>query len=295
MTGAAARDGPPQLILCADDYGLSAGVSEAIRELAGQQRLSATSAIVTLARWPEDARRLLAVRNNIAVGLHINLTLGAPLGPMPTLAPRGHLPTLGSLLARALARRIDGAEIAAEVARQLARFEAELGFAPDHVDGHQHVHALPAVRQGVLAALTARFPHGGPLVRDPAVNASSIRMRSFAASKAFLISLFASGFGNAARARGFAINTSFSGVSSFDRRISYTDELAAALLATSRRHLIMCHPGHVDAALPSLDAVVARREDEYEAIARYPDLPTLLWRPARLSDGPPVNWSATKA
>ena len=293
MTGTSAPHGRPNVILCADDYGLSPGVSRAIRELAAGGRLSATSAIVTLDRWPEDARELPAIRDRIAIGLHVNLTLGAPLGTMPTVARDGRLPKLGRLLALALTGRIDGKEISAEVARQLARFESELGFAPDHIDGHQHVHALPGIRQGVLAALAARFPGGGPLLRDPADRASRILARGSAVGKALLIGLLSSGFAGAARARGFAVNASFAGASSFDRDKPYAKELAAALTAPSERHLIMCHPGHPDAALAKTDPVVGRREDEYDAIARFPDLPALLWRPVRGKDGPPVAWAET--
>ncbi|MGE5512627.1 MAG: ChbG/HpnK family deacetylase, partial [Bacteroidota bacterium] len=145
-----------QVILCADDFGMSAGVSRGILELAERNRISATSAMVTVDRWPQDARRLAGVRSNVGIGLHINLTLGKPLGPMPSLAPDGEFPTLSALIGRALARRLDAGEISLEVTRQLSRFEAETGFAPDHVDGHQHVHALPGVRHAVLAALATR-------------------------------------------------------------------------------------------------------------------------------------------
>ena len=207
MTQTTARTDRSIVILCADDYGMSAGVSEGILELAALKRLSATSAIVTLDRWPEDARRLLAIRDRIAIGLHINLTLGAPLGPMPTLAPDGRLPTLSSLLVRALAGRVDREEIAAEVTRQLARFEKELGFAADHIDGHQHVHALPGIRDGVLAALGARFTGRRPLVRSPADSPSRIRKHSSAVSKALLIALLSGGLGGAARAQGFAVKS----------------------------------------------------------------------------------------
>jgi chitin disaccharide deacetylase len=290
VTGAPAREGRHQVILCADDYAMGAGISEAILELAGRERLSATSAIVTLDRWPEDARRLRAVRDRIAVGLHINLTFGAPLGPMPSVAPDGRLPSLRTLLTLALSRRVHGDEIAAEVTRQLARFETELGFAPDHVDGHQHVHALPRVRDGVLAALAAYFPDRLPLVRNPADDPSKVFARNSAVGKSLLIALLSFGFGRAAYALGFIINTSFAGVSSFDHRKSYTRELTAALSATTERHLIMCHPGHVDGTLREIDPILARRGDEYDAIARYAALPSLLWRPERQTDGPPVDW-----
>jgi predicted glycoside hydrolase/deacetylase ChbG (UPF0249 family) len=278
------------IILCADDFGLSAGVSDGILELAEQGRLSATSAIVTLARWPGDAQRLAKVRRHVAIGLHVNLTLGAPLGPMPSVAPKGSLPPLPHLLARALSGRISTAEVAAEVSRQIARFEAEVGFAPDHVDGHQHVHALPGIRQGFLSALQSRFPEGGPLVRNPA--AQWRKARTFnGALKTLVLAALARGFKQACHARGFATNDSFSGVSSFSRDVPFADELQLALGSGSQRHLVMCHPGHADAELSRLDPIVMRREDEFAALMSNDALPRILWRPERAADGPAIHWT----
>jgi predicted glycoside hydrolase/deacetylase ChbG (UPF0249 family) len=278
------------VILCADDYAMTAGVSRGIIELAQSRRLSATSALVTLERWSGDAKPIAGVRDRIAVGLHIDLTLGKPLGPMPSLAPEGRFPSLRQVLARALTGRIDQEDIAAEVTRQLDRFEDATGFPPDHVDGHQHVHALPAIRNGVLKALARRFPSGGPLVRDPADSVSAIRERGLAVRKSIVINLLSSGFGAAARARGFAVNDSFAGTSPFKEGQPYGDELMAAFSAGGRYHLVMCHPGHVDPELSSLDPVVARRAEEYAALAQAQDLPAKLWHPERAADGPPVTW-----
>jgi predicted glycoside hydrolase/deacetylase ChbG (UPF0249 family) len=52
----------------------------------------------------------------------------------------------------------------------------------------------------------------------------------------------------------------------------------------------MCHPGHVDPELSRLDPIVARRAEEYAAIAQAPDLSAKLWHPQRPSDGPSVDW-----
>ena len=76
--------------------------------------------MVTFSRWPEDARRRLAdIRGKVAVGLHLNLTLGHPLGSMPGLAPEGVLPPVSMLVKRAVLGRIDPQEIEAEARRQL--------------------------------------------------------------------------------------------------------------------------------------------------------------------------------
>lgn len=278
------------VILCADDYAMTAGVSRGILELAHSRRLSATSALVTLDRWPEDAKTIAHARDCIAVGLHIDLTLGKPLGPMPNLAPDGRFPSLKQILVRALSGRIDQEEIAAEVTRQIDRFEEATGFPPDHIDGHQHVHALPGVRNGVLTALTQRFPSGGPLVRDPADSLWAIRSRGLAVGKSIVINVLSSGFAGAAGARGFAVNDSFAGTSAFKEGQPYGDELNAAFSARGRRHLVMCHPGHVDPELSRLDPIVVRRAEEYAALSQAPDLPEKLWHPQRTANGPPVDW-----
>ena len=46
------------IILCADDFGLTDGVSRAIIELCHARRLSATSALVTFDDWATQAQRL---------------------------------------------------------------------------------------------------------------------------------------------------------------------------------------------------------------------------------------------
>ena len=108
------------IILCADDFALTEGVSTGIAELVSVGRLSATSAMVTTRHWPAHAISLLGLRDKIAVGLHFNLTLGKPLGAMPWLCPTGTFPTLPAVLRASLARHIPRDEIAAEFARQFA-------------------------------------------------------------------------------------------------------------------------------------------------------------------------------
>ena len=51
-------DAQRMIILCADDYAMTEGVSRAIGELAAAQRLSATSVMVTSPHWPATAPRL---------------------------------------------------------------------------------------------------------------------------------------------------------------------------------------------------------------------------------------------
>ena len=278
------------IILCADDYALTEGVSRAIGELAAAQRLSATSVLVTSRHWAAMAPRLSVHRGRLSVGLHLNMTLGAPLGPMPRLASTGSFPALQGLVVRAMLGLLDGAEIRAEIERQLDAFERELRAPPDHVDGHQHVHVLPGVRSALLDVLRRRYPMQPPLVRDPADRPRSIRERNLAVRKALTVCGLALGFNAAAQRAKVPVNDTFSGYSTFDAAIPYADELRQSFDLPGRRHIVMCHPGHPDAELAALDPVVERRRAEYETLMRHPDLPQRIWRPSRRPDGPPIAW-----
>ena len=237
------------VILCADDFAMTDGVSRGIEELALARRLSATSAIVTLPGWERHAHRLAGLRPFLAIGLHINLTLGAPLAAMPTLAPDGELPDHPRLVRMALIGQAPAPEIAAEIGRQLARFEQGTGFAPDFIDGHQHVHTLPGIRSALLEVLARHRCEPKPLVRDPADGLSAILQRRTSAHKALAIALLSRGFGKRVRAAGFPTNHGFSGVSAFDMSSCFADELATFFAMPGPRHLVMCHPGYADAAL----------------------------------------------
>ncbi len=273
------------IILCADDFALTDGVSTGIAELAADGRLSATSALVTGPHWPLHVNRLRSLRQRLAVGLHFNLTLGRPLGAMPWLCPTNRFPMVSTVVRSSLARHIDGQEIERELLRQLDAFEQEMGCAPDFVDGHQHVHALPVVRTAVLNVLKRRYDGGPLLVRDPADTAAAILGRSAAVKKSLVLATLARGFGDAVKAAGFITNTSFSGVSAFDERKSYRTELDRFFLLPTLRHLVMCHPGYVDDELPTLDPVVGRRLDELSTLKAYEGLPERLWHPSRRLDG----------
>jgi predicted glycoside hydrolase/deacetylase ChbG (UPF0249 family) len=278
------------IILCADDYALTDGVSRAIGELAAAQRLSATSALVTSAHWPASAPRLCAHRGHLSVGLHLDLTFAGPLGPMPRLAPAGRFPGLRGLIVRSLLGLLDREELRGEIERQLDRFEQGMHAPPDHIDGHQHVHVLSGVRQVLLETVRRRYPTAPPLVRNPSDRIGTIRERGVAVPKALVLDVLALGFASAARNLHMPTNDSFAGVSNFALDEPYGSELRAALSHPGARHLVMCHPGHPDAELAALDPIVERRRMEYETLMRDPELPVRIWRPSRAADGPPLSW-----
>ena len=236
--------------------GVSAGIIEALE--AGS--LSATSVLTTSDWWPEAKAALEPHADTADIGLHLNLTLGAPLGPMPVFALRESFPGIGRILRLSRGNALPLPEIAAEIDRQLDRFAAVWGRPPDHVDGHQHVQVLTPIRRLLLEALRRRA--WTPWVRDSGDGIVRILRRRTSLKKAAGLAFLASGFRAEAERVGLRVNEGFAGFSNFDPRDDYAGLVAAYLTAPGPRHLVMCHPGHVDDALRRLDPVVETRESE---------------------------------
>lgn len=251
---------PFTFALCADDYAMAPGVSRGILEALDAGALTATSAMTTSPDWPAAAQALRPFNGQADIGLHLNLTLGRPLGAMPRLAPGGTLPSVGTLIAAVRRGTLPLDELAAEIDRQLDAFAAEHAAPPDHVDGHQHVQVLAPVRRILVDALRRRS--WTPWLRDSGDRPWRVLRRGAAPMKAGGVAILARGFASASRAAGLATNVGFAGFSSFDGARSYANDFAAYLTAPGPFHLVMCHPGYADDALRGLDPVVESRERE---------------------------------
>ena len=262
---------PKFLRICADDYGLAPGVSQAIREVIAARRINATSVMTLFADLPAEAERLSPVTADGAtsVGLHLTLTGGfRPLCAVPF--GEGTLPNLSRLIRRAFQGRLDQGALAAEVDAQFSAFTAAFGRPPDHVDGHQHVHVLPGIRSIVLDATRRHAPQA--FVRDctPAPGA-----RQGFDAKGRLIGAFSLRMARDAARAGLAVNTGFAGVYDFAAGVDFASLLARALVALPDGGLLMVHPGRVDNVLMVRDPLTDPRAVEL-AVLHGPLLPTLL-------------------
>ncbi len=257
-----ARPVPTRFVLCADDYAMTPAVSRGILALFETGRITATGAMTNRPSWPEAARELRAFEGRADLGVHLNLTCGAPLTEAAGFAVGGVLPRLGPLLIRALASMLPQAAIEAEINAQLAAFEDAMGRAPEFIDGHQHVHALPGVRRALADVLARRYPGAKPYLRDAADGFASIRARGRHQQKALIVAALARPFGAGMRALGFALNAGFAGLSAFDPAADYGADFATYLKAPGGRHLVMCHPGEVDDELRALDPATDSRRVE---------------------------------
>lgn len=253
-----------RLTLCADDYGISPAVSTAIRELIGQSRLNATSAMVTAPSFDRtEADRLSTLddpRGRIAIGLHLVLT--APFYPLtpgyrPVTADGTFLP-LAVTLSRALWHRLDADRLAAETRAQIGKFVSYFDRPPDFVDGHQHVHVFPQVRDAVLATVADMAP--GAWVRQCG-RAIPLAQR-FADRKGLLLDLLSRRFCKVAGRYGLATNPAFAGTYDFTAALPFSRRFPRFLDHLPDNGLVMCHPGRVDAELERLDPLTAMRAEE---------------------------------
>jgi len=247
------------LILVADDYGISPGVSAGIRSLAAARRLTGTGVMATMESWPSEAPALRALHDRIAVGLHFTLSDQKPLGTLKTLAPAGALPPVGKLVLASLKGAIPRQEVSDELERQLDRFERHFGAPPDFIDGHQHIHVLPGVWPVVQEVFGRRLDPSRSWLRDCWDSRLLSRGQAF---KAGVIALLGRAASTAARDKNLRKNRGFSGFYDYaagDLARFFTPMLKGA----SDGHAMMVHPGHVDDALRAVDTLTDPREREW--------------------------------
>jgi chitin disaccharide deacetylase len=267
---------PRRFRLCADDYGISPAVNRAIRDLIGRGRINATSVMVGAPSFDAgEARALLAALDGAVSGatLGLHFTLTAPFRPLSSYRPvaaDGAFLSLRHMLARGLARALDGRAAAVEAERQIEAFGSAFGRPPDFVDGHQHIHLLPQVGDALLAVMKERAP--AAWVRQCGRTSPLLKRRGHA--KAHLLDVLSRRMRRRSAVLGVATNPAFAGAYNFRRDIGYDAMFASFLEGLPEGGVVMCHPGFVDAELERLDHFTAMREQEYAFFAgeRFPRL-----------------------
>jgi predicted glycoside hydrolase/deacetylase ChbG (UPF0249 family) len=153
------------LIINSDDFGLTPAVSRGILDGHAAGVITSTSVMVTTPGWADARERLRD--SSIDIGLHLNLGLGRPLTEARTLTdPKtGGFARIASLSARALARRIDPDDVAAECRAQVELLRSA-GRPVTHIDSHWHLHTLPGIWTAVLAVARSE---GIPWMRSPSL------------------------------------------------------------------------------------------------------------------------------
>jgi predicted glycoside hydrolase/deacetylase ChbG (UPF0249 family) len=207
-----------RLIVNADDFGLTRGVSRGILRAHRGGLVTSATVLATLPRDPElDAAA--ASCPGLGLGLHVNLTWGRPVSAPETVPS---LVDAEGRFGRDLAVLRDRArhdDVRRESEAQIEAFRRRFERMPTHLDSHHHVHRLPGVMDAVVdVALGARLPLRS---QDP-------------------------GFREGLRRRGIATTDHFVGDAQVEPHWTIErllDQLASLPMGLTE---LMCHPGLFD-------------------------------------------------
>lgn len=251
---------PKRLILNADDYGRTPGVSRGVRRAHRRGIVTSTSVMMNMPGVEADLRAALDACPTLGLGVHLTLTAGAPLLPpeqAPSLATAdGQFPPLGAFVARLAA--LDRGEVRAEWQAQIEKFCRFAGRPPDHLDSHHHTsYFTPALFETMLDLAAA---YGCALRRPLAADPKAVR-----AVVAGLPGALASQI------------LEFAPRLLAERQIPHPDHLIVSFYGegATLEHLssilqmlpegaaeIMCHPGFADGALLAGSGYARQRERE---------------------------------
>lgn len=231
-----------QITLCADDYGQNTVISEGIVHLAEQGRINATSCMVNSEAWNETYQPLYALQSSTYIGLHFNLTHGAALSPDWKKKYGASLPGLASLLKQSCFRRLNPTIIATEIKAQVDAYTLAMNAYPDFIDGHQHIHQLPVIRDALLG-IYADLPVG-IFIRKTCNGWGDVLSTDGFPKRQSIALLGGIAFQKCLAHRALPANTSFSGIYNFKDAINYRHYFNEFLKHSQDGGLIMCHPGN---------------------------------------------------
>lgn len=264
--------------MSADDYAYSESIDNGIIALIQQQRLTATSCLVMSPRWPKAAERLdLQIRKLADIGLHLDFTeYGA-----------GICYQLPMLIGRSLTRTLSSNGINRSINIQLDHFEDSLNMAPDYIDGHQHVHQLPQIRDALLEIVQRRYAGRLPWLRianppwEDGIKAGIIGY------------LGAAALNKSARKAGVPHTENLLGVYAFDLDVNGFQKKLTSWLNTAKSgtttgiSALMCHPAMPTQSEINLldDPIHAARLVEYQVLSGADFTNQLLTHEVTLSRG----------
>jgi predicted glycoside hydrolase/deacetylase ChbG (UPF0249 family) len=265
-----------RLIVNADDFGMSRGITDGII-LAHRYGFLTSASLMPNMPAAEYALDRLSKFPCLGVGVHLNICGGRPiLSPVKVrslLGANGRFHPPRVMVRRLWSGRALGSEIFAEFCAQI-RWMKERGVVPTHADSHHHLHlypaaAVPFIRAlksegiscaraprctiwpvGTGASLTDRFggPHEGSLPRRMSVRAfrSALQFGAF---------------------RGLRMPNARVSFRSRDRHDldSLGERWKAALRhPPSGTFELACHPGLFERGFSETDAIHKQREQELD-------------------------------
>ena len=209
-----------RIVLCADDYGQALHISQGILELIKNGRISATSCMVNQLDWRLHAEWLLPYQGHIDIGLHFNLTEGRPLSDLYRASYGDQFLSLPRVMSRAFLRQWRQDLLFAECEAQLMQFRAIFGCFPDFIDGHQHIHQFPMVRDALLQVYQVYLNTNTCYVRVPAAKMNYFHFTK-QIKKWVIAQTGANALAKALTKAGIPYPKTFAGIYDFSKALNY--------------------------------------------------------------------------
>jgi predicted glycoside hydrolase/deacetylase ChbG (UPF0249 family) len=232
------------LVVTADDVGLHPGMTLGALTAHDEGIVTACSVVATGPAL-DDAVERLRERPGLDAGVHLTFVGERPLSPpervRSLLGPDGaFLPGFRAFAARYILGRIDGAELEAELRRQIERLLAA-GLRLVHANSHQHLHVLPRVFETVLKLAEE---YRIPWVRVPREPAKALSPRALEIG-------ILNGIGRQARQKlkGSAVRTADRTIGILDAGRLTPERLTRILKDVENVTELVCHPGIGDREL----------------------------------------------
>lgn len=269
-----------QLIVNADDFGLTSGVNRAILELHQAGVLTSTT-LMARAGASAEAIEIARFTPSLGVGCHVVLIDGdsvLPAHEIPSLidsATGRFYSTFSAFLPRFLTGRIRGAEIEAEAAAQIRLLQSR-GVRLTHIDTHKHTHIFPHLLRPVLRAARAC---GIRAVRNPFEPAWAVKAARDPAwarvAQVTALRTLAPLCRRIMAEEGFATTDGTLAVVSTGTFDAATLRAMLAALPAGTWELVT-HPGYNDADLDRVRTRLrASRNIERQALAALPEFPAV--------------------
>jgi len=231
-----------RLLIQADDFGLTEGVTEGILQAMREGVVTGASAMVCRPEFLGHIARL-APQAPASLGLHLQLTDGIPISSpaaIPSLVDaHGHFPRHRDQLGQPRT-----GEVLLEWRAQLAALR-ELGVEPSRLDTHHSVHVLP----GVDAAYAQLARETGLPIRGASVE-----------------------WNQAARRAGLLCSDRYlclwTGRPIRSHAIPETLRVLDRFIPNPGSVELACHPGRVDDMLRARSSYADRREEELAVLCR---------------------------
>ncbi len=254
-----------RLIVNADDFGHTSGVSEGIRRAHVQGIVTSTTAMMNRPASLVELPKALARCPELGIGVHLVLTTGKPV------LPAAQLPSLvdgaGNFLRREVLiqrlAQINPDEAAAEWHAQVELFIKVTGNKPDHLDSHHHAsYFTPALLERMLAlAAELGCPIRNPYGSSPASAADYLpggQPESDFAGVKDLLARFRP------KTPGQFISSFYAETASVTHLLELLRQIAA--YPTPQIWELMCHPAVVDEGLRRISDYSDLRASELEAL-----------------------------